>query len=164
MESLPIFQNLGISLLLGLLVGIQRQHVDAPLGGVRTFPLITVFGSLCSLLADIWNGWVIAAGLTGVIAAFVVGSLRRTQQEDEHTGLTTATALLLMFAVGAYIPHGHWAVAVAIAGTVAVLLQAKLELHGIVKRLSDDDVKAIMQFVLLSFIVLPVLPNRTFDP
>ncbi len=37
MKTLPIFEDLGISLLLGLLVGLQRQHVLAPLGGIRTF-------------------------------------------------------------------------------------------------------------------------------
>ena len=41
-----MFQSLAISLLLGGLVGLQRQHVDAPLGGVRTFPLIAVFAPI----------------------------------------------------------------------------------------------------------------------
>ena len=162
METLPVFQNLGISLLLGLLVGIQRQHVDAPLGGVRTFPLITVFGSVCALLAENHGGWIVAMGLAGVIATVVVGKLTKATNSDEHEGLTTAAALLLMFVVGAYVPDGHWAVAVAIGGAVAILLQMKLELHGIVARLSDSDVKAMLQFVLISFIILPVLPNETF--
>jgi len=35
MPTLPIFQDLGISVLLRLLVGLQRQFVDAPLEGVR---------------------------------------------------------------------------------------------------------------------------------
>ena len=39
------FQLLAISLGLGLLVGIQRERVDAPLAGIRTFPLITLFGT-----------------------------------------------------------------------------------------------------------------------
>ncbi len=47
-----MFQSLAISFLLGGLVGLQRQHVEAPLGGVQTFPLISVFGSLCAILAE----------------------------------------------------------------------------------------------------------------
>jgi len=162
MESLPIFQNLGIACLLGLLVGLQREHADAPLGGVRTFPLITVFGVLCGLLAESYGGWVVAAGLTGVFVTIAAGRVSAVADSNQHTGLTTAAALLLMFAVGAYIPVGPWAVAVAIGGAVAILLQLKLELHGIVARLSDGDLKGIMQFVLISFIILPVLPNATF--
>ena len=161
-ETLPIFQDLGIALLLGLLVGIQRQHADAPLGGVRTFALITVFWALCAILADSHGGWVVAAGLLAVVAIAVVGKMASDSRSDARAGLTTAAAMLLMFAVGAYIPNGNWSVAIAVGGAVAILLQMKIEIHGLIARLSDTDIKAIMQFVLISFIILPVLPNRTF--
>ena len=163
MQTFLIFQDLGISLLLGLLVGLQRQHVHAPLGGVRTFPLITVFGTVCALLAETYGGWFVAVGLGGVIATTVVGKMTAQPRDDEHTGLTTAIAVLLMYAVGAYVVIGDWSVAVAVGGAVAILLQLKLELHGLVARLGDADIKAIMQFVLISFIILPVLPDQTFD-
>ena len=52
MDTLPVFQDLGTSLVTVLLVEIQREHVDAPFGGIRTFPLVEVFGSVCALLAD----------------------------------------------------------------------------------------------------------------
>ena len=45
---------------------------------------------------------------------------------------------------------------------VAILLELKPELHGIVARLGDADIKAIMQFVLISCIILPVLPNQVY--
>ncbi len=161
METLPVFQDLGISLLLGLLVGIQREHADAPLGGVRTFPLVTVFGTMCALMAEAWGGWIVVAGLLCVMVV-TTGRVSSQPTEEPRRGLTTAVALLLMFAVGAYLVAGSWSVAIAVGGAVAVLLQLKLELHGIVKQLSESDLRAIMQFVLISFIVLPVLPNQTF--
>jgi uncharacterized membrane protein (DUF4010 family) len=37
-------------------------------------------------------------------------------------------------------------------------------LHGFAERLGDQDLKAIMQFVLITCIVLPVLPHRTVGP
>ena len=49
--SVVVFQQLGISLLLGLLVGLQRQHAASGMPGMRTFPLITVFGTVSALLA-----------------------------------------------------------------------------------------------------------------
>jgi uncharacterized membrane protein YhiD involved in acid resistance len=51
MELSFLFQQLGIALGLGLLVGLQRESTASKLGGVRTFPLITLFGALCGLLA-----------------------------------------------------------------------------------------------------------------
>ena len=162
MATLPIFEDLGISLLLGLLVGLQRQHVQSPLGGIRTFPLVTVFGTVCALLAATYGGWVVGIGLMGVVATAVVGKVTNPDQGDDHTGLTTAVAMPLMYAVGAYLVNGDWSVAVAVGGTVAILLEMKLQLHGLVARLGDADIKAIMQFVLISFIILPVLPNQTY--
>lgn len=164
MDTLPIFEDLGISLMLGLLVGMQREFAVSPLGGVRTFPLITVFGSVCALLAESFGGWLVGVGLASVVAAVVVGKMTAPRQEIDHGGLTTAAALLIMYGVGAYVVVGDWSVAAAIGGAVAVLLQLKLQLHGIVSRLSSADVKAIMQFVLISLIILPVLPDRTYGP
>ena len=48
----PMFQQLGIAVLLGLLVGLQREHAASGMAGMRTFPLITVLGSVSALLAD----------------------------------------------------------------------------------------------------------------
>lgn len=162
MNTILIFQTLGISLLLGLLVGLQRQHVLAPLGGIRTFPLVTVFGTVCALLAGDFGDWTVAVGLAGVVATAIVGKITNPSRGEDHTGLTTAIAMPLMYAIGAYLVNGDWSVAVAVGGTVAILMELKPQLHGIVARLGDADIKAIMQFVLISFIILPVLPNQTF--
>jgi uncharacterized membrane protein (DUF4010 family) len=165
----PIFQQLGIALLLGLLVGLQREKIANGIAGLRTFPLITVFGTLTTSLAVGGNGlvaplggWVVAAGLLGVIAVAILTHLIRVKQNDPHLGLTTETAMLVMYAVGSYLVVGPMMVAVAVGGTVAVLLQFKPEMRGIADKLGDDDLRAIMQFVLISCIILPVLPNRNF--
>lgn len=160
--STQLFQSLAISLLLGGLVGLQRQHVDSPLGGVRTFPLVTIFGTLCAILAGTHGGWTIASGLLATVAVIVLGS-RQVRTESDR-GITSEVAMLVMFAVGALCVSGPIIIAVAIGGGVAVLLQFKPQLHGIVTKLGDTDIKAIMQFVLITFIVLPVLPNETYDP
>lgn len=160
--STELFQSLAISVLLGGLVGLQRQHVESPLGGVRTFPLVTVFGSLCAILAERFDGWILAAGLLAIVTVIVLGSRQARPESDR--GITSETAMLAMFAVGALCVAGPMIVAVSVGAGVAVLLQFKPQLHGLVTRLGDEDIKAIMQFVLITFIVLPVLPNKTYDP
>ena len=90
--------------------------------------------------------------------------LIRMRQADPDPGITTDVAALLMYAVGALVvvlPEQP-GIPVAIGGGVAVLLQYKLELHTIARRLGDQDIKAIMQFVLLSCVILPVLPNQNY--
>ncbi len=58
----PELEKLGLSLLLGLLVGLQRERTDSWLAGMRTFPLITILGTVCAILAGQFGGWIVAAG------------------------------------------------------------------------------------------------------
>ena len=194
-----MFQQLGISLLLGLLVGLQREHVANGFAGMRTFPLITVLGTLSAMLATrMGAAWIVAAGMLGVVSFAVVGHLIQPRSTDaggekgtgpicaepgtsrrlveghsgkldltpfpSHPGITTDVAMLLMFAVGAFLAVGDMSVAVAVGGGVAVLLQFKPELHKIAEKLGDEDLRAIMQFVLITCIILPVLPNKKYGP
>lgn len=159
-----LFQQLGVSLGLGLLVGLQRESVASRLAGVRTFPLVTLFGSVCALLAAAFGGWVIAAGVVALAVLIFVSKSAEARMDAPDPGLTTEVALLLMFGVGAYLIVGQRAVAIAIGGVAAALLHFKGQLHDAVAKLSDNDLKAIMQFALISLVILPVLPNRTYGP
>ncbi len=62
-------------MLLGLLVGVQREHAASGIAGMRTFPLITVLGTLSALLAESLGAWIVPAALLGVVAVIVVGHL-----------------------------------------------------------------------------------------
>jgi uncharacterized membrane protein (DUF4010 family) len=164
MELSYLFQQLGIALGLGLLVGLQRESAASPLGGVRTFPLVTLFGAVCGMLAANLGGWMLGAGLLGLTALIALGKQAELAKHQPDSGLTTEAAMLLMYAVGAYLMGGHHAVAIALGGCVAVLLHFKGELHEAVSHLGANDLRAIMQFALISLVILPVLPNRTFGP
>ena len=162
MDESFLFQRLGIGLLLGLLVGLQRERAASGLGGVRTFPLITLLGGVTAVLASHFGGWVVAAALLGI--AILVGVANVIRRDKNDGGITTEIAILLLFALGAMLVVAPPAVAVAIGGAAALLLHFKPELHGFAAKLDPPDVRAIMQFVLISCIVLPVLPNRPYGP
>jgi uncharacterized membrane protein (DUF4010 family) len=160
----PALGSLAIALGLGLLVGLQRESAESKLAGLRTFPLVTLLGSVCALLTPAAGGWVLAAGLLGVAAATAMGNAARLREREASPGITTEVALLLMYGVGAYTVLGDRAAAVVLGGTIAVLLHFKAELHGVVGRLGGLELRAIMQLVLLALVVLPVLPDTTFGP
>jgi uncharacterized membrane protein (DUF4010 family) len=164
MDISSLFQQLGIALGLGLLVGLQRESAASPLAGVRTFPLVTVLGTVCGLLSQSFGGWILAAGIIALTVIIYIGKIIEMSKGHADPGITTEVALLLMFAVGAYLVVGDRAVAIAIGGGAAVLLHFKGELHGIVAKLGANDLKAVMQFALISLVILPVLPNRTYGP
>ncbi len=159
-----VFENLATALALGLLVGLQRERSDSAVAGIRTFPLITVLGTVCGLLFPMLGPSVVVAGFGGVIALIVIANVLRAKSASSGSGATTEAAALLMFAVGAYVPLGSATVATAIGVGVAGLLNAKDYLHAFAGKLGDRDVHAIMRFALMSFIILPLVPNRTFGP
>lgn len=163
-ETMIPFQTLGLALLLGLLVGLQRERSPRDLAGLRTFAIITVLGTMTAYLAGEYGGWILAAGFLCVVAIVAIGNLMDRARADTSRGMTTEFAVVLMYAVGAYLAEGDWSVAVAVGGGVAVLLQFKPELHRMAGKLGDEDLKAIMRFVLISFVILPVLPDEKFGP
>lgn len=164
METWKLFEPLGIALGLGLLVGMQRQRTDSRIAGIRTFPLITLLGSLCALLAQTYGGWVLGVGLGAMALLILVGNLSARRVDDDAPGVTTEAAMLVLFVVGACLMAGYTAVAITVGGAVAVLLHLKPEMHALAAKIGDRDFKAVMQFALISLVILPVLPNRSFGP
>ncbi|MDZ7749655.1 MAG: MgtC/SapB family protein [Halofilum sp. (in: g-proteobacteria)] len=164
MDTLEALQTLALALLLGMLVGLQRELKDKHIAGFRTFGLVTVFGAVTGLIAGHAGGWIIGAGLVGVIAVIVVGNVIKLRADRVDYGMTTEVSLLLMFAIGAWLPHGSWTAGAAAAGGTALILYSKPRFKVIIDRLEEQDIKAIMQFVLISLIILPILPNETYGP
>jgi uncharacterized membrane protein (DUF4010 family) len=158
------FEQLGIALGLGLLVGLQRESVASKVAGFRTVPIVTIFGTVCAMLSITFGGWVLATGFLAVASLIIIGNVAMMKGGDIAPGVTTEVALLLMFGVGAYLVVGQKEVAVAVGGGLAVLLQMKERLHGLASRLGDSDVKAIMRFALISMVILPILPDRSYGP
>jgi uncharacterized membrane protein (DUF4010 family) len=165
MDLPDALRDIGISLGLGLLIGLQRERAEKS-AGIRTFPLITLAGTLCALLAQTFGGWIVGLGLLSLAMIIVLSSRASApgHPQEAHIGLTTAMAMLVMFGVGAFLVAGPPMAAVVTAGVVAVLLHLKPQMHRFVGRIGDRDFKAIMQFVVISLVILPVLPNETFGP
>ena len=60
--------------------------------------------------------------------------------------------------------HGYSTLAVMLAVVTTMLLYFKSELRGITQKLSRRDLTSMLQFAVLSFIILPILPDRNFGP
>lgn len=167
MELPPFVVPLGLSLVLGLLVGLQRQWAADEVAGIRTFALVTLLGGLSGLLLEELGPWVAAAGFLALASLLVLGNVVRLlspETTDPTPGMTTEVAALVMFLVGVAVGLGYTMPAVVVGGVVAVLLQWKARLHGLVERLGERDVQAIFRLVLIALVILPALPNRDIGP
>lgn len=159
-----IFQQLAVSFGLGLLLGLERERRGPSIAGIRTFPLISLFGTVCAQLGMAFGGWIVAAGLLVLAAVIVPANFVQVRKGIVDPGTTTEIAALLLYVVGALIAIGYLAAALVIAGAMAVLLHSKRPLHNFARAVGERDMRAMMVFVLLSLVILPVLPNKDFGP
>ncbi len=166
MELTGPFLTLAIALGLGMLVGLQRERSPSAthIGGIRTFPLVTVLGAACAMLGDQLGPWLAVAAFAGVVASGIFANVIGSKRGDPEPGMTTVAAMMLMFIVGVMLAAEMRELAVAIGVGTAILLQLKKQLHAWVRTMGDKDIHAVLQFALITFIILPVLPNATYGP
>lgn len=161
LAPLPAFIT---SLALGLLMGLERERSLAAHAGLRTFALTAMLGTLCALLAELLgNSWLIAAGLL-CVALVIVSAYLLKPTSNNDPGTTTQIALVLCFCLGVLCWHEQRTLAVMLGITATVLLHFKAELSGLAQRLSMDDLRSMLQFAVLSLVILPILPNQDFGP
>lgn len=152
-----------VSLGIGLLMGLERERRASSKAGLRTFALTALFGTLTTVIAERAHmPWLPVAGLAAVAAMIIAAHTVRPDPEDP--GTTTVVALLLCFVLGMLVGLGEAQLATMIAIGSTVLLYFKTELHGIAARLTRQDLISILQFAVLSLVVLPILPNQGYGP
>jgi uncharacterized membrane protein (DUF4010 family) len=159
--------NGAMALLMGLLVGIEREHERSQtalpfFAGIRTFPLITLFGFLCGLAALAGYGWMLPVGLAAVSAVAVSAYVLKCQGPDR--GATTELMALLAFLFGTLSALGYVIPAATFAVVATLLLSIRAPLHRLAAAIQEDEIYAILKFGVVSVIVLPLLPNRVFGP
>ncbi len=163
-------RDFAIALLIGALVGIdrekrKREDGHGSIGGLRTFILMAAAGAMSAWLSVELETYLVFAGALGSVAAVVIaGYLVHARIHPDSIGLTTETAALVVFLLGATVLFGYVEIGVGLAIAVSAVLAYKQPLHGLVGRIGRDDLYAGLRLLIATFIVLPLLPDRTIDP
>ncbi|HXV61612.1 MAG TPA: MgtC/SapB family protein [Vicinamibacteria bacterium] len=162
--STELLYRFGTAAAIGLLVGLQREfaYVDQKestlAAGVRTFALLGLTGCTGALLADeLGSPWGLVAPIFLVGALVVVAYLITAKRGD--VGMTTEIAAIVTLLAGALCYFDREELAVALGVVVTLLLSFKLEIHQFTRRLTREDIIAIVKFGVITAIVLPVLPR-----
>ena len=159
-----MLQAFATSLGIGLLIGLERERQPDIKAGVRTFALVCLLGCLAALLTQTTgNSWILAAGFISV-AAMMITALATDPLENGDPGTTSIVALLVCYALGAIVWYGHTSLAVMLGIITTVLLYFKHQLHDMTQRLTPTDILSMLQFGVLSLVILPLLPNQDFGP
>jgi len=152
------------SLGIGLLVGMERERRPDSAAGLRTFALVAMLGCLFAMLGEKTGGpWALITGVL-VISAAMVASNFSSRQEEQYRGFTSEAAIIITYGLGAAVWYGYQTLAVMLAITTTILLYFKAELSNISRRLTARDINSMLQFAVLSLVILPILPSDDFGP
>ena len=166
-DTLPFLQNLGFSLLLGMLVGIEREKKSqmadvSSFGGVRTMSLVGMLGYLVYVLfADSLLLFSLFTGgfLLVVVSAYIISSILA-----KDYGATSEMATIFVYINGLLVGMGETLIATVITLVVLMLLFFKESLHGFVRKVEKGELYDTFKFILVVFVILPLLPNEAMGP
>lgn len=161
-----LFQKGAISLLVGALVGIERERSQEEhqklFAGIRTFPLISLLGFLSALLGQAVQPWLLGVLTAGFIAMVVVSYF--LEARTGFHGATSEVAAIMVFVLGVLVFHEFFTVAIATSVVLTLFLSLKAPLQRLVAHVQAEDIYATLKFAIITAIVLPILPDTTFGP
>ena len=153
-----------LALALSALVGLERERSriagNPHAVGVRTHVLTSLLGFLLAELHKAGLPAALAVGLGLVGAVQIVSFWKRTA--NGPIGWTSELSVLISFTIGALcVVTEVWIpTAAAVLGTL--VLTEKTEIERNVERLDSAEFLAVLKFLLVTCIVLPMLPDRNF--
>lgn len=162
-------QDFGTALLLGALLGIEREKRNMREGfgiaGLRSFVLLALLGAAGGHMGEaLAMPWILPAVVVVVGVVVAAGYVAGVRQRPDQIGLTTELAAVAACLLGAMATTGFRDLAIGLGVGMAALLAYKQPLHQLVGQLGWEDVLVGMRLLLATFIVLPLLPDRAIDP
>ncbi len=168
MTGVPLAENIALLLGLAFFLGLAFEDFylragETRPGGIRTFPLLALGGGLFYAL-DPKSLLPFTAGLL-VLGAWLFAYYRDHMGERDEEGRPNVGILAPLLNVHAYLLGAialalpHW-VAVGTTVVAVLLFTGRARLHDLARRVELREIITLAQFLILTGIVLPLLPNE----
>jgi uncharacterized membrane protein (DUF4010 family) len=155
---------LGLSFFLGLAFeGFFAQSTQRRPGGIRTFPMLALAGGVLYLLdpsrfIPFTGGLVVLGAWLIVYYRAYVGAL--DEQGEPNAGIVVPVLNVHAYVLGAVaLALPPW-IAVTMTVVAVLLLTGREQLHTLARRVEIKEIVTAGQFLVLTGIVLPLLPNQ----
>lgn len=156
------FEKLAISLMIGLLIGIEREHWRTSkkiYAGVRTFTITCIIGMLATFMQpyvsfDILLITTIFMFLSCILIIYAVNVVYG------RSGLTSAIALFFTYLLGILVGSGMFLIPIVFAVVLTFVLIEKKPLHSLAEHLSEKDIADALKFLAVVFALYPLVPSE----
>lgn len=156
-----------VSACLGALIGLIRQWTELAdgavrsddFGGVRTYTLWSISGCVATVLGQDHGTWVLPVVVAAVAVHQIFGGPAR-----HAPGSTSFAACLITLLVGALVAWEQTQAAALVAAATMVIVGVKKPIHDSMRRFTSEDLRGTLQFVAITGVILPLVPDRAFGP
>lgn len=157
---LEIFTEFGLAGLIGFALGLERAMTGSenPHAGTRDFIMFGLLGAVSAYLGELLdNYWMVFGGFVGGLALLLSGYWI---DRGRDSGITTEVAAILTYFLGVLIVLDAPEVAIALAIVTLIILSQKKSIDTISKKIQLFELQAAIKFLVITFIILPVLPGQ----
>jgi len=169
MDNLSLPFQLLITLGLGAAIGLEReaheneQKNNTGFLGIRTFSLITFLGGICGVLMNQHLGLFLIISATCMLLLIAYYVLNAWYTKD--IGLTTEIAVIFSYLIGIVTTAAILPIHLIVALTVVIILilSRKKNIKEFVGGVSRHELNAFISYGLLALVILPFLPNQSFQ-
>lgn len=157
-----------LSFLIGAFIGIERhkhavqEHTAGNYVGLRTFSLITVFGTLSGFIGRyqpplflLFSG----AILILILLYYVFDCLT-----TKDYGITTEVALFFSYTIGVLLSYDILSQQFLIGLTVVLvlILSQKERLGSYIRGIKIEELQSFIRYTVIALVILPLLPNVSY--
>ncbi len=167
MDLITVVLPIGVSILIGSLIGLEREKTkQATKGlsaiGIRTDILICLFGAVSAFLGQQINPILFYICL-GTMMILTISSYIYLSISHGRIGVTTEISTILVFLFGAMAMAGYLQLSVTLAIITTLILSVRQYLHKAVYNIKGSEIFDTLKFAIIAFIILPFLPNSNYD-
>ena len=169
MIELALLKNFFIALALGTLIGLEREYahfrrVGHTYAGIRTFPLISLFGAVAAFLGEQISLWVLYLAMLLMGVLIIIAYFTISKQHTTQKSATTEVAGFLAFFIGMLSYYGEFSFAILLTIIITSILYARSLLHSFAQKMTQQEMVTTILFAIIAFVVLPLLPNHWYGP
>ena len=155
----------------GALIGLLRQwsearegQADQELAGLRSHALWAIIGCLAAYAGLNYNQMIFVS-VFAIFGLYTAGTiLLHHAHGDERTHDSTFGITIITFFVGSLIAWGEQQVAVMLSVAAATLVVIRRPIHQWSQQLTPDDIRITLQFLAITGIILPLVPDHGYGP
>ena len=144
MVEFTFLQNFMVALALGALIGLEREYArykkrGHDYAGIRSFPLISLFGALAAYFGEVISIWVLLSSMILMGVLIIISYFADVETSRKYHGATSEVAGFITFFIGVLCYYGEYTFAAFVAIVMTIILYARSMLHHFAEHIKKKE-------------------------